>query len=132
MLDGAENNETVYDSLKHDEVAQYYSYTRHLLIPDYLLISTQALNAMSEQDRAAFMELVPQAQRTANDLFPEFVASSIEHANELGVEFNDDVDIAAFEERVQPLIAGEVSQNELRKHLYEMVQRANEEHPTDG
>ena len=130
VLDGAENNETVFDSLKHNEVAKYYSYTRHLLIPDYLLISTKALNEMSEEDRAAFLELVPQAQATANDLFAEFVQNSLDHSNEIGVQFNDDVNIDAFKARVEPLITETVAENELRQRLYEMVQAANEEFPS--
>ena len=44
VLDGAENNETVFNALKHDEVAKYYSYTKHLMIPDYMLISTIQFN----------------------------------------------------------------------------------------
>lgn len=129
VLDGAENNETVYVSLKHSEVAPYYSYTRHLLIPDYLLVSTKALNEMSPQDRAALLELIPQVQQTANELFAEFVASSIEQGLATGVQFNDDVDVEAFKSSVQPLIADSVSTNESRQKMYQMVQEANAAHP---
>ena len=40
VLDGAENNELTYASVKHAEVAKFYSYTRHLMLPDYLLFNT--------------------------------------------------------------------------------------------
>ncbi|WIY81738.1 TRAP transporter substrate-binding protein [Propionimicrobium sp. PCR01-08-3] len=126
VLDGSENNETVFASLKHAEVAKYYSYTRHLLIPDYLIVSTSALDAMSDEDRQALLNLVPQAQQTANDLFAEFVTTSIADAEGSAVEFNDDVDVDAFKENVKPLIDESVAANDLRQELYAMVENANE------
>ena len=66
VLDGAENNETVYHQLKHDEVAKFYSFTKHLMIPDYLLISTKALEGMDDADREAFVGLVPELREEAN------------------------------------------------------------------
>ena len=34
VINGGENNEITYADLKHYEVAPYFSYTRHLMIPD--------------------------------------------------------------------------------------------------
>ncbi len=129
VLDGAENNETVFDALKHDEVAKYYSYTRHLMIPDYMLMSTKALNAMPEADRAAFIKLIPEIQDMANAGFVDFVAESIANAEKLGAEFNDDVDTAAFKTRVQPLVDETVNANDVRKALYAAIQEANKANP---
>jgi tripartite ATP-independent transporter DctP family solute receptor len=124
-LDGAENNETVFDALKHDEVAKYYSYTRHLMIPDYLLINTQVLEEMPEEDRAAFEELIPGAVEEANSGFVTFAEESRAAAEELGAEFNDDVDVAAFEELVAPLVEDSIN-NDVRQALFDAVQAANE------
>jgi tripartite ATP-independent transporter DctP family solute receptor len=124
-LDGAENNETVYDALKHDEVAKYYSYTRHLMIPDYLLINTDVLAEMPDEDREAFLELIPGAVEEANTGFVGFVEESRAAAEELGAEFNDDVDTEAFEERVAPLVESSIN-NDVRQALFDAVQAANE------
>lgn len=129
VLDGAENNETVFHALKHDEVATYYSYTRHLMIPDYLLISSKALNDMSDADREAFLKLIPEIQDMADTGMQEFVASSIEEAQAKGAQFNDDVDTEAFKTAVQPLVQESIGDVALRKTLYEAIQAANEEHP---
>ena len=129
VLDGAENNEVTWDALKQSEIAKYYSYTRHLMIPDYLLISTKTLKAMSEEDRNALLELVPQIQQVANDGFAAFTEKSIANAESIGCEFNDDVDIAAFKERVKPLIESTVNENDVRKALYAAIQEANRAHP---
>lgn len=129
VLDGGENNETVYNALKHDEVAKYYSYTQHLMIPDYLLASSQTLDAMSEEDRQALLDLIPETVDESNSLFAEFVDESKAKSEEAGAEFVTDVDVDAFKERVQPLVDESIN-NPVREALYEAVQTANEEHPT--
>lgn len=131
VLDAAENNETVYNALNHDEVASYYSYTRHLMIPDYLLMSTGVLEGMSEEDRQAFLDLIPSLVESANTGFVEYVDTSRQASEEKGAEFNDDVNIEAFEERVAPLVADSVN-NDVRQELFDAVQESNEEHPAEG
>lgn len=127
VLNGAENNETVYNALKHDEVAQYYSYTRHLMIPDYLLINTDALAGMGA-DKDVFLGLVPDAIKAANDGFEEFVATSKANSEGIGAKFNDDVDVAAFKTAVKPLVDESIN-NPVRQALYDAVQAANAANP---
>lgn len=126
VLDGAENNETVFNALKHDEVAKYYSYTRHLMIPDYLIMSTEALNKMDEADRKALLGLIPDAVSFANKEFLEFVAESKAKSEKGGAQFNDDVDIAAFKARTEGLVKASIN-NPVRQKLYDAVQKANGE-----
>ncbi|WP_127125770.1 TRAP transporter substrate-binding protein [Georgenia sp. SYP-B2076] len=123
-LDGAENNETVFDALKHDEVAKHYSYTRHLMIPDYLLINAETLAAMPDADREAFLELIPSTVESANAGFIEFAAESRAAAEKLGATFNDDVNVGAFKELVAPLVESSVN-NPVRQKLYDAIQAAN-------
>ncbi len=129
VLDGAENNETVFHQLKHDEVAKYYSYTKHLMIPDYLLINSDVLAGMDEADRTAFQDLIPQLREEANTGFLEFAKQSRTDAEAVGATFNDDVDVDAFKALVTPMVEAAVSENDVRKTLYEAVQAANEAHP---
>ncbi|GAA2729250.1 TRAP transporter substrate-binding protein [Cellulomonas aerilata] len=124
-LDGAENNETVFDALKHSEVAKFYSYTRHLMIPDYLLINTGVLEDMPEEDREAFLELIPGAVEEANEGFVTFAEESRARSEEIGAEFNDDVDVEAFEESVADLVESSIN-NDVRQELFDAVQAANE------
>lgn len=124
VLDGAENNETVFDALKHDEVAKYYSYTRHLMIPDYLIISTQSLEKMNEADRKALTDLMPEITKLANDGFADFVKESKENATSLKAEFIEDVDVNAFKQRTEPMVKAAIN-NPVRQKLYDAVQKAN-------
>ncbi len=124
VLDGAENNETVFNALKHDEVAKYYSYTRHLMIPDYLLMSTDVLNKMDEKDRKALLDLIPETIETANKGFVEFAAESKAASEKAGAKFNDDVDVAAFKAATEGLVKKSIN-NPVRQKLYDAVQKAN-------
>ncbi|MBZ2199637.1 TRAP transporter substrate-binding protein [Occultella gossypii] len=128
VLDGAENNETVYNALNHDEVAEYYSYTRHLMIPDYLLMNTDILADMSDEDREAFLGLVPDLVESANTGFLEFIDESIAASEEAGAQFNDDVNVEAFRERVAPLVEESIS-NPVRQDLFDSIQEYNEQFP---
>ena len=124
VLDGAENNETVYNALKHDEVAKFYNYTKHLMIPDYLLISTQTLEKMDAKDRDIFLGLVPAAVKEANEGFAKFVEESKTKSKATGATFNESVDTAAFKTAVAPLVKDSIN-NPVRQKLYDAVQKAN-------
>ena len=124
VLDGAENNETVFNALKHDEVAKYYSYTRHLMIPDYLVMSTTVLKGMPEADRKALLELVPGAVDQANTGFLQYAADSKKASQESGAKFNDDVDVATFKAATSGLVKASIN-TPVRQALYDAVQKAN-------
>ncbi|WIY82549.1 TRAP transporter substrate-binding protein [Propionimicrobium sp. PCR01-08-3] len=129
VLDGAENNTTVFHQLKHDEVSKYYSYTKHLMIPDYLLINSDVLAGMDDADREAFLALIPETREEANSGFLEFEDESRTEAEGIGAEFNEDVDTAAFKELTQPVVDAAVAENDVRKTLYDAIQAANEANP---
>lgn len=128
VLDGAENNETVYNALKHDEVAKFYSYTKHLMIPDYLLMSSQALEKMPEADRKALLELIPDTVEEANTGFVKFVEESKTKSKANKATFVDNVDTAAFKTKVEPLVKESIN-NPVRQALYDAVQKANKANP---
>ena len=50
-LDGAENNIITYTDLVQYEVAPYYNYSGHLMIPDQLVIANGVLESMSAEDQ---------------------------------------------------------------------------------
>ncbi|MDR1936462.1 MAG: TRAP transporter substrate-binding protein [Candidatus Accumulibacter sp.] len=127
-LDGAENNETVYDALKHDEVAKFYNYTLHLMIPDYLIMNSDLLNKMPEADRKALLDLVPEITKIANEEFQVFVDNSIKAAKAKGANFVTDVDVPAFKAAVAPLVKESIN-NPVRQKLYDAIQAANAKYP---
>ncbi|UOQ93358.1 TRAP transporter substrate-binding protein [Halobacillus shinanisalinarum] len=124
VLDGGENNELIYNDLKHVEVAPYYSKTQHLMVPDYLIINSDLFNDMSEEHQDIFMEEFQAAIEMNSDMFEEEVAAAEEEAIEAGAEFND-VDISVFQKEVEPLIEEKLT-TDTTKDLYEKVREAAE------
>lgn len=122
VLDGGENNELIYADLNHVEVAGYYSLTQHLMIPDYLVISADLFNGMSEEHQQIFKEELAKAIDLEVQLWDEDVAAAKVRAEEAGAKFND-VDISVFQEAVAPLIEEKLT-TDTAKELYEKVREA--------
>lgn len=56
VIDGAENNELALTNNKHGEVAKYYSYNKHQMVPDMLVANLKFLNSLSPEDYQVFKE----------------------------------------------------------------------------
>jgi tripartite ATP-independent transporter DctP family solute receptor len=124
VIDGGENNESIYANLKHDEIAPYYSYTRHLMFPDYLIANPALLEGMSEEDRTAFQEELAAAIDEEAELWKAEIEASHAAAEEAGAQFNE-VDTEAFRTALQPLIEEKLA-SDVAKDLYDQVRAAAE------
>ncbi|MGN7212896.1 TRAP transporter substrate-binding protein [Brachybacterium paraconglomeratum] len=102
VIDAAENNEISYVTQAHYEVAKYFSFTRHLVGTDYLIINTDTLNSMDEAQRASFDEGWAAAVEEHTGLWQEQTAQGIEDAKAEGAEFNE-VDVESFKEALASL-----------------------------
>lgn len=123
VLDGGENNELIFSSLLHTEVAPYYSYTQHLMLPDYLVINTDIWNEMPDDIKTIFKEELEIAIDFEYDVFAEAVADAKQVAEEAGAHFND-ADMAAFQEAVAPLTESKLT-NDVTKNIYETIRAWN-------
>lgn len=56
VIDGAENNELALTNNKHGEVAKYYTYNMHQMVPDMLVGNVRFLDGLSEEERRVFEE----------------------------------------------------------------------------
>lgn len=102
VIDGGENNELIYSSLSHDEIAPYYSRTEHLMMPDYLITSPTVWDTFDDETREIFEDLIADSIDTQLAAFDEAVAASISDAKAAGAEFID-VDVDLFRDAVLPL-----------------------------
>lgn len=102
ILEGAENNEITYSDLKHYEVAPYFSTTRHLMVPDLLIISTDFLDSMSKEDQATLKRLARESTTTEFKLWDEQIAKAKKTAEENGATFTE-IDNKAFRENCKAL-----------------------------
>lgn len=124
ILEGGENNESIYANLSHDEVAPYYSYTQHLMFPDYLISNPATLERMEPECRDFLASDIANTTAEEGELWTEEVERSHEMAEEAGAQFNE-VDIDAFRESVQPLIDDSLD-NDVTRRLYDDVRAAAE------
>lgn len=127
VIDGAENNELALTNNKHGEVAKYYSYNKHQMVPDMLVANLKFLNSLSPEDYQIFKE----AAALSTEVEMVEWDKSIEEAKkiaaeEMGVEFIN-VDVESFKEKVLPLHETMLQENDKIRDLYDHIQAANEQ-----
>ncbi len=124
ILEGGENNELIYSNLKHAEIAPYYSYTRHLMFPDYIIINPDIYNAMTPEVQEIFTELLAEARVHEAELWLEQVDGAKAAAEAAGATFNE-VDAEAFAEAIAPLTEQKLT-TDVTKTIYDQVRAAAE------
>ncbi len=122
VIEGGENNELIFSSLKHAEIAPYYSYTKHLMFPDYLIVNSKFFEGMSEEHQQIFKEELLVAIDKEVEMWDEDVKKAKADAEAAGAIFNE-ADVEAFREATKPVVESKL-QSESAKALYEKVQAA--------
>lgn len=120
VIEGGENNEVTYVDLKHYEIAPYFSYTNHLMVPDLIIINERLYNGMSSENRKIFDDLMKQTIENEFEVWNENVEAAKKIAIENGAKFIE-VDIKPFQERVKPLQEEVANSSELTKDIYAKV-----------
>src|SRR5580700_6947880 len=62
VIDGAENNPPSFVFDNHYQVAKYYTFTEHLIVPEILVMSRKAWDALSKDDQALVKKFAREAQ----------------------------------------------------------------------
>jgi len=122
VVDAAENNEVSYWTQKHYEVAPHYSYTSHIIGADYVIINTNVLNSMSEEDKAAFLEGFQAASQEHADLWADSTQNAIDQAKAGGATFYE-IDNTPFKEALAAIVP-DLLDNENQKALYDALVEA--------
>ena len=127
VIDGAENNELALTNNKHGEVAKYYSYNKHQMVPDMLVANLKFLEGLSPEEYQVFKD----AAALSTEVEMKEWDKSIEEAKkivseDMGVEFID-VDVDAFKEKVLPLHEKMLNDNPKIRSFYEYIQTVNEQ-----
>jgi tripartite ATP-independent transporter DctP family solute receptor len=124
VIDGAENNELTYSGVKHSEVAPYYSYTKHLMLPDYLITNPAVMDGLPEDVQEIFAEELATAIVEEGDLWKAQIDSAKQAAIDSGATFNE-VDEEAFAEAIAPLTQSKLT-NDFIKDIHAKVRAAAE------
>ena len=132
VIDGAENNELALTNNKHGEVAKYYTYTMHQMVPDMLIGNLKFLEGLNDEEYEIFQE----AARISTEVEMEEWDAQVEEAkdiaqNDMGVEFID-VDIDSFKAKVEALHEEMLAENADIVDLYDHIQEINEQYADEG
>lgn len=122
VLDGAENNELVFADMAHSEISPYYSYTKHLMLPDFLITNPTTLKSMSAEHRAIFDDLLTKSVATELASFDKAVVTAKAKAEAAGAKFSE-ADVEAFRTAVQPLYAEKIT-TPATKDIYAKIEAA--------
>lgn len=120
VVDGAENNEASYCNSKHYEIAPYYSYTQHLIVPDYLIVNNDLYDSLPDEDKAAFNEAAKLATEYEYQLWGEQTEKYKDEVVKGGATLIEDVDVDSMRKAVQPLHE-EMCTNPEIKTIYDAV-----------
>lgn len=122
VIDGGENNELALTNNKHGEVAKYYTYNRHQMVPDMLIGNLKLLNGLSPEERKIFDEAAIECTRVERNEWDHQVELAKQQAAAMGVEFID-VDPEPFREKVLPLHSQLLQENPKLQPIYDRIRQ---------
>ncbi|MFG6138743.1 TRAP transporter substrate-binding protein [Halomonas sp. B23F22_10] len=126
VIDGAENNYPSFESSGHYEVAQYYSLTEHLILPECLCVAKSSWDDLSEQDRGIVREAAQNAAVEQRRLWEERAETSRQRVLDDGVAINEVAGKSAFQAEMQPIYDEFVASHPDLETLVEDIQGAQE------
>lgn len=102
-VDGAENNFSSYLTAFHYEVAQYYTMDEHLRVPELIVASEEARDAISEEDWQIILQVAEEVSEYQKDLWTEMEEAAKNELIEQGVTLVELEDRSSFVEAVAPV-----------------------------
>ena len=105
-VDGQENPIGVIVSAKFSEVQKHLSLTNHVYSPAVIIVSPSVWDGLSDEEKAAFKEAGKAAAKAMREKVRADADSGVETLRSQGMEVVTDVDRAAFEKALEPLMAG--------------------------
>ena len=125
VIDGAENNPPSYESTGHFEAAKYYSLTEHLIIPEALVMSRRAFDALSPEDREIAREVGRENAELERRLWQEREAASMKIVEDGGTEVNVIEDKGPFQDAMAPVYDTFLADNPELEGLVKMIRDAD-------
>lgn len=117
VVDGAENNWPSYESTRHYEVARFYSITNHVMAPEVLVMSRRRWEKLTPELQDIVRGCARDSVPIMRELWDARETASRERVIAHGVQVNDDVDLKAFEARMEPVWQRFVTTPRLRRLL---------------
>jgi tripartite ATP-independent transporter DctP family solute receptor len=105
VVDGAENNPPSFVFDNHYQVAKFYTIDEHLIVPEMLVFSKKAWDAMSKEDQALLLKFSREAQQEERKLWAAYEQQAMDKAKAAGIQIIpvSDADKKAFQDAVKPV-----------------------------
>ncbi len=100
VIDGWENNEPTVLSFNMQEVAKYFSYTRHSSIPDFLMMNKKLFDSLPKNIQTMIEETAKDAMQKHNKLWGDMIDQTVVDLKAKGMIFNEVTDITQFQKAV--------------------------------
>lgn len=127
VIQGAENNELALTNNKHGEIAKYYTYNQHQMVPDMLVGNLKFLQSLSDEEYKVFEDAAKLCTEVEIEAWQEGIEQAKKEASEeMGVEFIYP-DVNLFKEKVLPLHKEILTQNPKLEPIYNNIQNVNKE-----
>ncbi|WP_368186956.1 TRAP transporter substrate-binding protein [Aestuariibius sp. HNIBRBA575] len=125
VVDGAENNPPSYESTNHFEVAQFYSLTEHLIIPECLCMSLKTWETLTPEQQDILKEAGQASAEMQRELWQEREAASMEIVQAGGTTVNTVADKAPFQDAMGPVYDAFLAANPDLVELVNMIRNAD-------
>lgn len=102
VVDGAENNIPSYYSSRHFEVKKVYSYDRHTMVPDVLVVSTSVWDEFTPEQQASIRKVAKETIAVQTKNWNNYVLKARADLEKQGITFVESNN-AAFQKAVQPV-----------------------------
>ncbi len=121
VVDGAENNYPSYESSRHFEAARHYSLTRHVMAPELVVASRRSWDRMTVEQQDELQAAATASVSFMRGLWDQRVGVSRQRVLDSGVKVVENVDHAAFAEKMLPVWDRFVKTAELRALVDDIV-----------
>jgi TRAP-type transport system periplasmic protein len=102
VIDAAENNVPFYVAQHHNEIAKYFSWTKHSRSYDPFLVSAKWFNEQNKKSQDAIVQAAREALTRERTLWVTGEKNAIKEATDAGDKFND-ADVKAFQTAAEPV-----------------------------
>jgi tripartite ATP-independent transporter DctP family solute receptor len=103
VIDGAENNMPSFVFDHHYEVAKYYTFTEHLIVPEILVFSRKTWDSLSKDDQSLMRKLSREAQADEREHWLAYEKEAMDKARAAGIQFVENIDKKPFQDAVKPI-----------------------------
>jgi tripartite ATP-independent transporter DctP family solute receptor len=103
VIDGWENNEPTVLTFNMQEVAKYFSYTRHTSIPDILVMSKPIFDSTPKNIQEAILAAAAETVPYQRKIWASYIDDAVKQLRAKGMVFNEVNNIKDFQALAKPI-----------------------------